>query len=256
MVYYSFDLAFQNNDIEKIKSLFVKGPYINTADKYGSLPLTYACLNGYNEIIKLLVENGADVNLSNKWGNTPLMYACQNFNLDIVKLLIKKGADVNAICDFGETALIRTCSRFKNGMDTEKSYKIKKSNSIKIIKLLLKKGADINYKDEEGNTALMHACKEGNLDIVKLLLEKGADKNYKDEITILDKSIQIALDISNQIKNKELIKTLTLHKMKYKDIIQKTSDYSIDIYEILISKIKEKTIVKDIINMKNELELL
>jgi len=51
--------------------------------------------------------------------------------------------------------------------------------------------------------------------------------------------------------HKKVIKILLLHEMKFKELINKNSDYSIDIYEILINKIKEKSIVKDIINMIN-----
>jgi len=63
------------------------------------------------------------------------------------------------------------------------------------------------------------------------------------------------LDIAIEKKNKELIKILTLHEIKFKEFVKKTSIDSINIYNVLIDTIGEKVIVKDIINMKNELEL-
>jgi len=175
-----------------------------------------------------------------------LILACYRGFFNMAKSMIEKSADVNYIDYDGDTPLMYAC---RNG-------------HIDIVKLLLEKGADVNYiKTKDGNTALTNACTGGHIDIIKLLLENGADTNHKNNWEYDSRGDLIhygmnALDIAVKKEDKELVKILILHEMKFKEIMQKNSNESIDIYEILINKIKEKAIVKDIIKMKQQLELL
>ena len=66
-------------------------------------PLYLAPYNG--NAGKYLMERGSEVNIRNKYGDLPIHYACQNGHLDTVKFLINKGSDFTSTNNSGSTPL-------------------------------------------------------------------------------------------------------------------------------------------------------
>ena len=57
---------------------------VESKDKDGRTPLSYACHWGTLEVVKFLVEHSANVESKDKDGRTPLSYACSRGNLEVV----------------------------------------------------------------------------------------------------------------------------------------------------------------------------
>ena len=117
--------------------LIKSGARLNSRNKYGSLPIHYACIHGHLDTVKLLSKR-SDIISTNNYGHTPLHlaslnghtlvaehliqcraeinskdedgympihYACQNMHLDTVKLLIREGSDFTSTTNTGRTPL-------------------------------------------------------------------------------------------------------------------------------------------------------
>jgi len=249
--------TYKNYNIERVKLVLKNSTYadINYPGQYGWTPLIYACEHYIRvEVVKLLLEKGADVNLANDAGDTPLIYLCslcpswcRKERHELVKLLLEKGADVNHENNDGRTALWFACewSDYPEYFET--------------VKLLIENGADINHRhnasNDPGGTAFTCTCVNGNYETAKLLLDKGADINHKtnDGKTALD--LTLAFKYGSRARNRKTIKILILYEMKFKELIKKNSNELIDIYEILINKINEKPLDKEIVDITNPLDI-
>ena len=95
----------KHTNMQIIRYLVEHGADINKINKYGEVPLTYACRNGNILLVKCLVEHGADINKENNESKTPLFKACSNGNEAIVKYLVEHGADINKETSHGFTPL-------------------------------------------------------------------------------------------------------------------------------------------------------
>ncbi|KAJ5909044.1 hypothetical protein N7495_001726 [Penicillium taxi] len=105
-----------------VNLLVEKGADIETEDKDGQTPLSWASKNGHETIVKLL--------LGKEYGQTPLSWASKNGHETVVKLLLEKGADIKTKDKYGRTPLSWAS---ENGHET-------------IFKLLLEKRADIETR--------------------------------------------------------------------------------------------------------------
>ena len=107
-------LAIMRNDYEFAKKqIELRNADVNTQanNRYGTLPLQFACMRGKNVLpyIKLLLKHGADPRLTDKAGDTPLHMV---FDISDVKdrkkaasLLLQKGAYLLATNNDGNTPL-------------------------------------------------------------------------------------------------------------------------------------------------------
>ena len=187
--------AIKNGQVDKMRRLIKRGAELNSQNKMGKSPLSWAIdknqieivqvlLTEYNlnskminnalfdavhlgdiDIAKLLIENGADINTQKEFGNTSLHLAVREKNFDLVKLLIEYGADVN----------------IKNNADWTPLHWTASNGYYDVAKLLIENGADVNIKGDTGWTPLHEAAFIGYYDVAKLLIENGADVNIKDE---------------------------------------------------------------------------
>ena len=98
--------AAKTGDVEALKLHLSDGADPNVTDpKFGVTALSWAALEGKEEIAEFLIEAGADIGAKNLDGATPLHAAAFMGQLEIVKLLLDYGADVTAKTLNSETPL-------------------------------------------------------------------------------------------------------------------------------------------------------
>ncbi|EGN91605.1 hypothetical protein SERLA73DRAFT_15844, partial [Serpula lacrymans var. lacrymans S7.3] len=140
--------AATTNHVEVVSVLLDQGYDVNSQDKEGMTPLSYASGNGNEDIVKVLLARVEDVEADSKdrWGRTPLSYRAENGNEDIVKLLLA-GDDMNVNWrhDHGRILLFKAA---KNGHDLREAVV---SIFLACSDLL------VNLKDDNGLTPLVLA---------------------------------------------------------------------------------------------------
>jgi ankyrin repeat protein len=192
------EAPYVSNNIEMVKLLVARGADINA----GPWPaLTVSIWEERKDIFDLLIQRGADVNTTDKWGWTPLSWAVDHDNLDSLKSLIAHGAKVDTKIWGGETALMSEASKGRteavkllleagadiHAMDDTGQTALHRMMDVihlpskDMAELLLAKGAEVNSKDKCGRTPLHLAAESADADIVKLLLDKGAKVDEKDD---------------------------------------------------------------------------
>ena len=136
---------------------------VESKDRSGRTPLSWAAENGREAVVKLLLEKGAELETKSSSNLTPLLQAAENGHEAVVKLLLEKGAELETKDFSSQTPLSRAV---ENGHEA-------------VVKLLLEKGAELETKDFSSQTPLSRAAKNGHEAIVKLLLENGAELETK-----------------------------------------------------------------------------
>jgi hypothetical protein len=114
-----------------VRLLLDKGADLESKDKEGQTPLSWAARNGNGAVVKLLLDKGADLELKDRYGQTPLSWAARNRYKSVVKLLLDKGADIESKDRYGRTPLSWAAD----------------SRRAAVVKLLLDKGANLESKD-------------------------------------------------------------------------------------------------------------
>ncbi|KAF4335794.1 ankyrin repeat [Fusarium beomiforme] len=182
-------------DITKLS--YPKGAEVDTTDRDGLTPLSYAALNGHMAIVKRLVKKGARVDSKDEIGGTPISYALCSGHEEVANRLMK-GSQVDSVERIRRELLLSAAQKgheptvkrlLDNGAATEAADRAGQTplswaatNGYKaVVSLLLGQGADVNSKDKSGWTPLWWAASEGHEDIVRLLLEKGADVEVIDK---------------------------------------------------------------------------
>lgn len=166
---------------------------LNAKNKYGNTALRNAMSSQNYEIIKYLIEKGADIELISGTFGTALTYAVFENDIEMVKIIVEAGANVNARGNDGNTALHSTiwCSNYE------------------IAKYLISKGADVNIKGGFGATPLIHAIiSEQDVEMVKIFIEAGADVNTIFSGESPKYNGKSALQIAEELDNKEIINLL------------------------------------------------
>jgi len=245
--------ASRKGDIVKVKSLLKEGADVNAKDDDGVSSLIFASSHSNNtsslDTVRLLLKEGADVNEKEDDGESSLMYASRSSNsfssLDTVKLLINEGADVNAENDDGWSSLMYASGN-SNG-----------TSSLATVKLLISEGADVNTKDDNGMTSLMTASGNSNgsssLDTVRLLLDNGADPFFKNDLN------KYPLDYCPTISCKKIISN-AMWKIMNKSIKksakwfsdQPETPISLDIWELILLRSKQRQLCKDLSKEENK----
>lgn len=153
-------------------------------------------------------------------------------NEKIVDILIKKGKfyiDKYINTRYNETIL----------------HYIVEYDNIKAVKILLKYNPNIHIKDKIGRTPIQYAKSN---EMLEILLEN----------TSLDSIKKYLFRDFGDICNKDRMKKFfnEIYKKKYIEEYNKKNSNLFDLYEILISKVKSQDIVKKIIFLKREFELI
>src|SRR5688500_4810592 len=88
--------AARANDPATVELLLRAGARAKTANRYGVMPLSVACMNGNAAIIGLLLTAGADSNTALPGGETAMMTTARTGNIEGVYLLLEHGTEVYA----------------------------------------------------------------------------------------------------------------------------------------------------------------
>ncbi|KAG5794504.1 hypothetical protein H9Q69_006460 [Fusarium xylarioides] len=183
---------------ELVEHLLDMGPAVDSADRTGRTPLSYAAEQGYDAIVVMLIERGAKVDsqdgevvptrhyYNKNAGRTPLSFATQQGHEAVVHILIANGASSSVRSKSGRTPLSYAVENGRENLvrlflDTEPGdINIELGRAIEnehegIVRLLIGNGADVNYSTTSGFTPLLHATRANNEAIVRLLLENGAN---------------------------------------------------------------------------------
>lgn len=153
-----------------ITELLIKeGCNINTLDRKGNTPLSYAAAEGFTEIIECLIFNKADVNLRGKGKLGPLNKAILYNRMLPAEILLKAGADPNIKTDYNDSSV------------TSLVFAHMESSSAGMFNLLLRYKADPNIIHKGGDTIAHIVAADGNLDAIKKLYNAGADLGIKND---------------------------------------------------------------------------
>ncbi len=159
----SLTIAARRGDLEKVRSLLIKGSFVDERNYFKRTALKEAIISKRREIVNTLIEAGADVN-DKADDYTPLGLALTASSEDIFKDLIFAGANYSERFANGKTLLIAAAGLGRK----------------EIIRVLLFFGEDINATDNNGTNALMNAILNSyppNLGSIKLLISKEIHKN-------------------------------------------------------------------------------
>jgi ankyrin repeat protein len=162
--------AVKSGSVAEAMAAVAAGGDFNTADAYGTLPLTDSVspLKGDHtstELVEYLLAQGALVEKEaprDPFG-TSVHRAARSGSVEVLRLLLSEDGQV-ALSQFDElgfTPLIAAVF----------------SDSLEAARLLIAAGSSLDIRDEEevGDPALTHAVRNHNAEMVELLLEAGAD---------------------------------------------------------------------------------
>lgn len=238
--------AVDNNDIEKLKKLFIHEFSIHVKDEKDRTLLHHAAEQGRSGMVAFLVENGINVHSVDDDGMTPLHYAskCEYFLgkqyfsacEEIIKYLIKCGANVHARDAFGNTPLksavktnienvkilIENGARVSEGdkRDFTPLHRAAEVRNLEAVKYLIDHGADVNAKDILKQTPIWCPVKRGYVEIVRCLYENGADLNSKNDVrhTLYDAAVannaSEVVDYFNSIRERDALQSVIVEDGK------------------------------------------
>lgn len=142
---------------------------VDSRDKSGRTPLSWAAGGAFQAVVKLLLETGkADINSKDNNGMTPLGWAAERGDEKVVQMLLETGkVDINSEDNSERTPL--RCA-VKRGHE-------------KVVQALLEKSADTNTGTEyDGKTAVHVASEKGFPRIVESLSSKGSNSKIADKL--------------------------------------------------------------------------
>ncbi|WP_347548618.1 ankyrin repeat domain-containing protein [Pseudalkalibacillus hwajinpoensis] len=86
--------SLDEETFKEIEQLFTDGVDVETTNKEGLTPITYAVMNGKNELVEFLLKSGAVRPLEEDQGDNDLLLeiASEQENYEVVDMLLKMGA--------------------------------------------------------------------------------------------------------------------------------------------------------------------
>ncbi len=179
------------------KLLLGRRAKIDSVDRYGRTPLSYAVWSGKVAVVDMLIKAGARADLKDEIGGTPLSYAVCNGYKEVIEVLVKGDTQVN-LEDISKELLFSAAKKGHEDvvrllLDTGKTDLDARDNDDQtpllwaarkghkaIVKLLLAtEKVDVNTKDKDSWTPLSWATEGGRKDMVELLLKAGAKADYE-----------------------------------------------------------------------------
>ncbi|PNP74430.1 hypothetical protein FNYG_12479 [Fusarium nygamai] len=184
--------------VELVENLLDMGAAVDSADRTGRTPLSYAAEQGYDAIMVMLLERGAKVDSQDgevvptgryrnkNAGRTPLSFATQQGHETAVHILISNGASSSVRSKSGLTPLSYAVENRRENLvrlflntepgdiSTELGRAVDNAHEA-IVRLLFENGAEIDYSSTPGFTPLFRATRANHEDMVRLLLENGAN---------------------------------------------------------------------------------
>ncbi|KAK6495180.1 hypothetical protein TWF481_003207 [Arthrobotrys musiformis] len=137
-----------------------RGANIDSVDKYGRTPLTYAILNKWESVADQLLRAGARADLEDNIEGTPFYYAVCSGWKSLATRMLKGGREIGLGFSLRARLFFSAVERGHND----------------VVKLLLEEGEiNVGERDLSGHTALMLAAERGHEVVMQLLLDSGAD---------------------------------------------------------------------------------
>ncbi|KAJ4864350.1 ankyrin repeats (3 copies) domain-containing protein [Trichoderma breve] len=190
---------------------------LDSAAKYGRIPLLSAARRGHEETVKFLLECGADPNAHDADGTTPLAQAAEKGHAEIVRLLLESGAKLERGKGGGRRhkdalflasrrphdAVVKLLldkgaeleSKLKNGWFTRRPLHYAAHIGYEaMVHQFLKNGANFDARDTDGRTPLHYAIEKGHEGVGKLLLDAGANPNRATTTTEREPPIYLAAE--------------------------------------------------------------
>ncbi|RYP64313.1 hypothetical protein DL771_008815 [Monosporascus sp. 5C6A] len=189
-----------------IQQLLEKGANLESQDRSGRTPLSWAAEEGCKDVLGILFENGAELESRDNSGRTPLSWAAGRGHDAARWLIFEKGADIGSKDESGRTPLswaigkghanheptrheaiipmlseIITDFGLKHETVRTMLPEAAEVGNAAVIRLLPHKGASIESKDDSGRPPLLLAAQNGHEAVVRLLLDKGAFIKLEDE---------------------------------------------------------------------------
>ncbi|TLD17067.1 uncharacterized protein PgNI_00723 [Pyricularia grisea] len=129
---------------------------VNTKDKYGQTPLSWAARQGHEAVVRILLDtNKVDVDSKDRFGQTPLSFAAGRGYETVVRMLLDTGKiDINSKNKYGRTPL---------------SFAAEKGHETVVRMLLNTDKIDVDSKDQYGQTPLSYAAKNGHEAVIEAL---------------------------------------------------------------------------------------
>ncbi|UYV70654.1 hypothetical protein LAZ67_8000179 [Cordylochernes scorpioides] len=207
-------IASQEDFIEIVKYLVLKGADVHARNSAGSKPihiaaregrldvvkyflglkmsindfglasqtmLHYASIAGHLEVVKYLVEMGADINARDESGLDPLQYANIFNHQTLVEYLLKRGATSTKMSFLQLPKMTGASASTPPLESTQKLFRALKQNNALGIEDAIKAGAVVNARNEFSKTPLHLASYKGYVKIVELLLQNKADPKLLDD---------------------------------------------------------------------------
>ena len=171
--------AVWRGDYESTHILLSHKPDLDVADDFGRVPLVYAARRSW-QCAKLLLEANADVKTKDKYQGTLLHHAAfraSSGDIEIVHHLVSAGVNIDAVDDYNQTALIKT-------------------NKFEVAEYLICQGANPRFRDSTGNNALSYAVQLNNHALIYLFLQNRHD--HTEEIKHYGTLMHLAAEFSDE----------------------------------------------------------
>jgi ankyrin repeat protein len=140
--------------------------YINTRDKTGRTPLSWASERDDEDMMRSLLQHGANIEIPdhNHW--TPLRYASIAPTTRAMRVLLEQEASVAPECHYQTNAMHDVAYHKRN---------------LEYVKLLEEAGCLLDHQDTGLRTPLAKACHADNDVVAEYLLHQGANANNVDD---------------------------------------------------------------------------
>ena len=159
---------------------------INSPDREGVSPLSWAVVVSNSDAVRTLLQYGANPEQCNNAGIPPLHFATTTSFASVCHL-IAAGANVNQPAGVLGTTPLQFCAQFAHIENVSVGRPASAATSpiayndptdkCRIGRLLLDKGADIDRMDLIGETVLNMAIKSRAAEFVRLLIERKVNYN-------------------------------------------------------------------------------
>lgn len=188
-------IAIKNNNISKVKEILDTGIDINQEDKWGNIPLHYACLLTKIQIVELLLSYpNIDINKQDSNSKQTALHILSqtgNVNSDfasnIIKLLLARPEiDIHIQDSEGNTFLYYAINNYK-----EHVY-----NKI-VIDVIQNLQFDVTIKNNFKENLLNKACQSKLPNIIKILIEKPEIDVNAQHITTKLSPLQISCNLGD-----------------------------------------------------------
>ncbi|KAK0670634.1 ankyrin repeat-containing domain protein [Cercophora samala] len=196
------------------------GVVLDSKDKNGRTPLSYAAEKGQLELMRFLITKGAEPHSEDTKKRTVLSWAAGSGHDDCVQLLLSEKSvkpdskDIDGrtplswASGMGRIEVVKTLLAQRDGKAKSVDSKDNRGKKEKGSRVMGDEGVDINSRDNKSQTPLWHAADNQHLTVFETLLLYGAKSNIKDT-----KGRTLRDYLNTKIQGTEVSETQTLRAM-------------------------------------------